>query len=102
MPIAWHFCRGLQSVRAPGFPEAEDGRGRVLAEVAQRHQATPRQVALAFLTRLPTMFVIPKASSPEHVEENARAGDLRLANDEIARLDQAFPRGPRRRSLPMI
>jgi diketogulonate reductase-like aldo/keto reductase len=85
-----------------GFPAPRTAAGRVLAEVAQRHQATPRQVALAFLTRLPAVFTIPKASSPEHVEENGRAGDLRLADDEIALLDQAFPRGPRSRSLPMI
>jgi diketogulonate reductase-like aldo/keto reductase len=84
-----------------GFPTPGTDGGRVLAEVSERHQATPRQVALAFLTRLPTMFVIPKASSPDHVEENARAGDLRLTADEIARIEQAFPRGPRR-SLPMI
>jgi hypothetical protein len=36
------------------------------------------------------------------VDENARAGDLRMSEDEIARLDAAFPRGPRPRSLPMI
>ena len=85
-----------------GFPAPRTAAGRVLAEVAQRHQATPRQVALAFLTRLPTVFAIPKASSPEHVEENARAGDLRLANDDILRIEEAFPGGPRRRSLPMV
>ena len=76
--------------------------GRVLAEVAAAHAATPRQVALAFLTRKPSVFAIPKASSRGHVEENAAAGGLRLLAAELARLDAAFPRGPRPRSLPML
>jgi diketogulonate reductase-like aldo/keto reductase len=84
------------------FPSPRTAGGRVLADVAAAHGATPRQVALAFLTRRPPLFVIPKASSPAHVEENARAGDLRLSEAELARLDAAFPRGPRPRSLPML
>jgi diketogulonate reductase-like aldo/keto reductase len=84
------------------FPAPATAPGRALAKVAQRHEATPRQVALAFLTRLPTIFAIPKASSPEHVDENARAGDVHLSNDDMLRIDEAFPRSPRRRSLPMI
>jgi diketogulonate reductase-like aldo/keto reductase len=84
------------------FPGPRTASGRVLAEVAAAHGATPRQVALAFLTRRPPLFVIPKASSLAHVEENARAGDLRLSEGDVARLDSTFPRGPRPRSLPML
>jgi diketogulonate reductase-like aldo/keto reductase len=84
------------------FPSPNTPGGRVLAEVAEAYGATPRQVALAFLTRWPTLFVIPKASSPEHVEENARAGDVRLSEEDVGRLDRAFSRGARPRSLPMI
>jgi diketogulonate reductase-like aldo/keto reductase len=76
--------------------------GRVLAEISKAHHATPRQVALAFLTRLQPVFAIPKASSREHMEENAAAGSLRLLPAEIARIDAAFPRGSHRRSLPML
>ena len=84
------------------FPGPRTAGGRVLAEVAAAHGVTPRQVALAFLTRRPPLFVIPKASSSAHVDENARAGDLRLSDNELARIDAAFPRGPRPRSLPML
>ena len=63
----------------------------VLAEIAAAHGATPRQVALRFLVRHPGSFTIPKSSSIAHVEENARAGDLQLDADEIARIDAAFP-----------
>ena len=63
--------------------------------------ASPRQVALAFLTRRDSVLAIPKASKPEHAADNAAAGDLRLTAAEIERIDQAFPRG-RPKSLPMI
>ncbi|HEY3777552.1 MAG TPA: aldo/keto reductase [Rhizomicrobium sp.] len=84
------------------FPKADSEGGRVLAEMARAHTATPRQVALAFLTRYPSVFVIPKAASPAHVEENAAAGALHLTESEIGRIDQAFPRGPRQRELPTL
>jgi diketogulonate reductase-like aldo/keto reductase len=84
------------------FPRPNTVGGRVLQEIAAAHGATPRQVALRFLVREPALFTIPKASRPEYVEENAGAGDLQLTDAEIARLDQAFPRGPQPRGLPML
>ena len=84
------------------LPQPDSAGGRVLAEVARRHGATPRQVALAFLIRRPSLFAIPKASRVEHVEENAGAGDLELTPEEIERIDRAFPRGPRRRGVATI
>lgn len=84
------------------FPSNHTPGGRLLAEIAQTYDATTRQIALAFLTRRPSVFAIPKASSLEHAEENAGASDIQLSQDEIARIDAAFPRGPRRRGLPML
>jgi diketogulonate reductase-like aldo/keto reductase len=84
------------------FPDPRTPAGRVLAQIAAAHRATPRQVALRFLVRHPSVFAIPKASTPEHAEENAGAGSLRLSAGEIELIDQAFPRGPRRRSLPVL
>jgi len=84
------------------FPAPDSAGGRVLAGVAAAHGATPRQVALAFLTRARSVFAIPKASTPEHVAENAAAGDLRLAPDEVAAIEAAFPLGRPPRSLPML
>jgi diketogulonate reductase-like aldo/keto reductase len=84
------------------FPDPRSQSGQVLAAIAEAHGATPRQVALSFLTRDPHLFAIPKASTPEHAAENAAAGDIVLRDDEIAALDKAFPRGPKPRSLPML
>src|SRR4051812_240001 len=82
------------------FPGPYTAGGRVLAEIAAAHDASPRQVALAFLTRRSSLFTIPKASNPEHAEENAAAGDLLPSEDQIALIDAAFPRGPRPGNLP--
>jgi len=84
------------------FPSPQGRAGAVLQAIAEAHGASPRQVALAFLTRAPSVFAIPKASTPEHAADNAAAGKLMLGKDEIAALDHAFPRGPRPRSLPML
>jgi diketogulonate reductase-like aldo/keto reductase len=84
------------------FPNPDTKRGRVLAEIAEAHNATPRQVALGFLVRRPSLFTIPKASKPEHTAENAGAGALELSAAEIARIDEAFPVGPLPRELPTL
>ena len=73
-----------------------------MAEIAEAHQATPRQVALAFLVRDPAVFAIPKAANPQHASENAGAAGLVLSNEEIDLIDRAFPRGPRPRTLPTL
>jgi diketogulonate reductase-like aldo/keto reductase len=84
------------------FSSPNSRAGEVLQTIAEAHNATPRQVALSFLTRAPSVFAIPKASSAEHAAENAAAGELKLSKSEIAALNEAFPRGPKPRSLPML
>lgn len=84
------------------FPGPNTSQGRVLQEIAAAHNATPRQVALRFLIRRPSLFAIPKAFNPAHINENAGAGDLRLTEAELARIDKAFPLGPRPRELPTL
>ena len=84
------------------FPRLQSAGGRVLQAIATRHNATPRQIALRFLVRLPSLFTIPKASSPNHAMENAGAGDLQLTDAELAWIDETFPRGSRPRELPTI
>lgn len=72
------------------FPSVGAGNG-ALESVAAAHGVGRAAVALAFLLRHPSVFVIPKASRLAHVEENATAGDLELAGAEIRRIDEAFP-----------
>ena len=58
--------------------------GGPLAEVAQAHDATPGQVALAWLlARSPVMLPIPGTSQVEHLEQNVGAGELDLSGEEL-------------------
>src|SRR5262245_43130136 len=128
LSFAWNIARTTPSVRAATLPEttpaARPAASRLAALIVDATRAggadadadpadnpaandapentTPRQVALRFLVRRPSLFAIPKASRPEHAAENAGAGDLRLTEAEIARIDEAFPVGPCPRELPTL
>ena len=84
------------------FPSEKTKGGRVLKQIADAHGATLRQVALRFLLRHPSVFAIPKSTTPDHMRENAAAGDLELSESEMTQIDRAFPLGPKPRELPMI
>ena len=68
------------------FPDPRSGAGKILQKIADAHNATARQVALAFLTRRPSVFAIPKAGSAAHAADNAAAGqtDVKRQRDRIA------------------
>jgi diketogulonate reductase-like aldo/keto reductase len=83
------------------FPPRGTG-GQRLGEIAARRGVTARQVALAFLTRRPSLFAIPKSGDARHTEENAGSGQLVLDESEIAAIDAAFPLGRRRRGIAML
>lgn len=74
------------------FPSSHSRGGKVLAEIAKRHNRTMRQVALNFLTRDPNLFTIPKAGNPDHVRDNSGAvGDWKLSDEDISTIDRIFP-----------
>jgi pyridoxine 4-dehydrogenase len=77
----------------PWFPLAAGELARPggpVDEIARAHDATAGQVALAWLlAKSPVMLPIPGTGSLEHLEENVAAADLRLSDDELARLDAA-------------
>jgi len=72
---------------------------RALRRVATRRQATPAQVALAWVLRQDGVIAIPKAGSIDHVRENRGALDIRLTAADLAELDDAFP--PPKRPVPL-
>jgi len=74
----------------------------VLQAIADKYGRSLHNVALAFLTRRPSLFAIPKASKVEHVQDNARAGELILDAADVEAIDRAFPIGPRRAGVPML
>ena len=60
-----------------------------LREVADAHDVTPAQVALAWVVRHPNVVAIPGASSVEQVESNAEAASIELTDEEAAALTRA-------------
>jgi diketogulonate reductase-like aldo/keto reductase len=70
-----------------------------LKSIATRHDATPAQIALAWVLRQDGVIAIPKAGTPDHVRENAAAVDITLTPQDLADLDSAFP--PPRKKVPL-
>jgi diketogulonate reductase-like aldo/keto reductase len=95
------WCRA-HSIPLMAYSPMEQGRilrHRALVDVARRHQATPAQVALAWVLRSEDVNAIPRAGTPEDVRENAAALDLQLTTADFIVLDAAFP--PPRHRVPL-
>ncbi|MDF2694631.1 MAG: oxidoreductase, partial [Labilithrix sp.] len=70
--------------------------------IANKHGATPAQVALAWALRQPNVAAIPKAGTCEHVRENCAALGIPLDVDDLAMLDEAFPPPTTKQPLEII
>ena len=73
-----------------------------LADIARKHEATPAQIALAWVIRRPGVIAIPKTSRAERVAENLGALDIELTETDLAKLDKTFPPPRRKSALEMI
>jgi 2,5-diketo-D-gluconate reductase B len=58
-----------------------------IREVAEKHDATPAQVSLAWILSHDNVAAIPKASSREHLEQNLAAQDLELDDEDVTLID---------------
>ena len=80
-------CEAKGIAYLPFFPLAVGALGRpqpALAAAAEKHRATPAQIAIAWLlARSPVMLPIPGTGSPEHLEENWEARKIVLTKDEV-------------------
>ena len=63
----------------------------VLKRVAERHDATPAQIALAWVIREDGVVAIPKAADSKHLRENRGAADIKLTKRDLDELDESFP-----------
>jgi diketogulonate reductase-like aldo/keto reductase len=95
------FCRerGIPVMAYSPLEQARMLGDPALEEVAQRHTASPAQVALVWLLRQPGIVTIPKATSLPHLDENIAALDLKLTADDLKTLDARFP--PPKRATPL-
>lgn len=77
-------------------------RDTTLLRIADKHNATTAQVALAWVLRKPGVIAIPKAVNLDHLRQNAAADTLRLDADDLAQIDAAYPPPTRKHALEMI
>ena len=86
-------CEELGIGFIPWFPLATGDLARSggpLDRIARAHDATPAQIALAWLlARSPVMLPIPGTSSVEHLEENMRSAEIQLSADEVGEIGSA-------------
>lgn len=93
---------GYSPLGSGQFPSVGSWRGDVLAGIGAAHGVSGRAVALAFLARRPSAFVIPKSARADHVDDIARAGDIVLSRAEIDTIISAFPLGPPKSKMPFV
>jgi diketogulonate reductase-like aldo/keto reductase len=82
------YCR-QNDLLLTAYSPLEEGRLKVdpaLRSVAEAHNATPYQIALAWLVSQPHVITIPMSLDPKHIRENLEAADIRLTDDEMTRL----------------
>jgi pyridoxine 4-dehydrogenase len=83
-------CEVEQIAFLPWAPIQQADSNPAVAAAAKRHDASPRQIVLAWLlARSPQILPIPGTGSPEHVETNVAAASIELSPDEVAAITQA-------------
>jgi pyridoxine 4-dehydrogenase len=82
------LCEQEELIFLPWAPIQNLDRFPALTDIAERHETTAHQIALAWLlARSTTMLTIPGTGSVDHLEENVAAAGLRLDPEEIAALN---------------
>jgi len=100
--VPWCRERGIAIMAYTPLGQGSMLGNRTLGEVARRRNATPAQIALAWLLRQEGVIVIPKAARLEHVRDNRGALDVMLTEEDLAALDRAFPPPKGKSSLGML
>jgi diketogulonate reductase-like aldo/keto reductase len=100
--LPWCRERGIPVMAYSPLEQARLLKNKALQAVADRLNATPAQVALAWLLRQPGVQAIPKASHVDRVRENHGALRVALGPGDLAALDAAFPGPTRKKPLEML
>lgn len=89
--IPWSEAHRIPVMAYTPLGEGRLKNHKVLTEIARLHNATPTQIILAWVMRIPNVIAIPKASILLHVEENASSLGISLTEDDLRKIDKAFP-----------
>jgi diketogulonate reductase-like aldo/keto reductase len=88
--LPWSRQRNIPIMAYSPLDQGHLMRSSELMHIAERHSATPAQIALAWTIRQPGVFAIPKSSRESHVRDNHKALTIRLKDDDLAELDRHF------------
>ena len=101
--IEWDLLPWCREHNIPVMAYSPLDEGRLsndkLEGLAQRHNATPAQIALAWLLHQPGVIAIPKAVDPIHIKQNRAALDIALSEQDLLDLDKLF--APPSRAVPL-
>ncbi|MFY4698091.1 aldo/keto reductase [Burkholderia glumae] len=100
--LPWQATRHIPAMAYSPIDHLRLPKGTVLDEIARERDATPQQVALAWVLRRDDMIAIPKAGDVEHVRANRAALDLVIDDAALARLDVAFRPPREKQALEML
>ncbi len=105
--IEWDLLPWCRSRNIPVMAYSPVEEGTLLAHpalqrVARRHDATPAQIAIAWLLRHPDVITTPKAGKPEHVRENRSAVNIELDRKDMRELDRIFEAPTRKLPLDVF
>ncbi|TIL74487.1 MAG: aldo/keto reductase [Mesorhizobium sp.] len=98
----WSRQRGIPLMAYSPVDQGVLARNASLEAIAARHDATPAQLALAWVMAQDGVIAIPKASKQEHIRQNVGALDIELTREDLAEIDRAFPPPRRKHGLQMI
>jgi diketogulonate reductase-like aldo/keto reductase len=99
------WCRARKMPIMAYSPLGQAGRllrSKALAAIGRRHGASPAQIALAWSIRDGNTISIPKALSPRHMDENARAASIELTEADLAEIDATHPPPREKEALGML
>lgn len=99
--VPWQRQHGIPVMAYSPLDQGPLLRHPALKAIAQRHGATPAQIALAWLLRQEGMVAIPKSADRSRVSENFGALKVTLADVDVTELDRTFPPPRRKTSLAM-
>ena len=98
----WSRQRGIPLMAYSPVDQGVLARNASLEAIAARHDATPAQLALAWVMAQDRVIAIPKASKQEHIRQNVAALDIELTREDFTEIDRAFPPPRRKQGLQMI
>lgn len=100
--LPWCRARGVPVMAYSPLEQGRLVKHRTVNAIAKRLEATPAQIALAWIVRQDGVLTIPKSADDDRVRENFGALDVELAADDVDELDHTFPPPRRKVSLEMI